>query len=133
MHRNPYITHPWWARITQDTLYLAAYIALGFVGIAAILFVAEWPAAQGGWIMAPAAALAIVGVVTRLYNVELVALWPLVAGLGMIVVWMLLNDAQIGGWIIAALIPWIGLRVLVLLLVARDARLVNRGGPDAVV
>src|SRR3546814_16875207 len=105
MHRNPYITHPWWARITQDTLYLVAYVLLGFVGVAAIVLVEEWPAQQGGWLMVPPAALAVVGVVKRLYNVELVALWPLIAGLAMIVVWMLLNEAQLGGWIIAPLLP----------------------------
>jgi hypothetical protein len=134
MHRNPYINQPWWARITQDTLYLAAYVLLAVVGLAAILLVDEWPAREGGWVMVPAAVVAIVGVITRLYNVELVALWPLIAGLLAIVVWMQLNDAQIGGWIIAALIPWMGLRVLVLSLVARDARMVNRGvDPHAVV
>lgn len=132
MHRNPYITHPVWARLTQDALYLAAYVGLGFVAVAAVLFVGEWPALQGGWVMLPAAALAIVGVATRLYNLELIALWPLLAGLGLIIVWMLLHDAVIGGWIIAALIPWMLLRALVLVLVARDARKVT-GGNDATV
>lgn len=132
MHRNPYITHPVWARLTQDTLYLGAYVLLGFVAVVAILLVGEWPALQGGWVMAPAAVLAVVGVVTRLYNLELVALWALVVGLGLIIVWMQLNDAVIGGWIVFALIPWMLLRMLVLLLVARDARMVN-GGNDAPV
>jgi hypothetical protein len=133
MHRNPYITHPFWARVTQDGLYLAAYIGLAFTALAAITLVGQWPATQGGWIMLPAAALAASGVITRLYNLELVALWLLLVGLAMIVVWMVLHDAMIGGWIIASLIPWLALRVLVLWLVARDARTINRGAPDAVV
>lgn len=132
MHRNPYILHPVWARLTQDVLYLIAYVALGFVGLVAVILVGDWPAVQGGWIMTAATVLAIIGVRTRLYNLELIALWPLVVGLGLIIVWMQLNDAVIGGWIVFALIPWMLLRMLVLLLVARDARMVN-GGNDAPV
>lgn len=125
MDRHPYITQPPWARWAEASFYAAAYLFTGVTGVMAIARVAEWPAQQAGWVLLAGSLLAVVGVLTRLYNLELIALWPLVSGYAAIIIWMLLNDAVIGTWIVGALIPWLALRILTLTLVARRARTLN--------
>lgn len=131
MDHDPYIPRPPWARRTEALFFVLAYVFTAVTGLMAVARVAEWPAQQAGWALLFGSALAIVGVVTRLYNLELVALWPLVTGYAAIIVWMLLNDAVIGTWIVGALIPWLALRILKLSLVARRARTLHVEVPIA--
>lgn len=125
MDRDPYLPRPPWARLLQAAFFVTAYLLTAVTGVSAIVRVAEWPAQQAGWALVAGSVLAIAGVATRLYNLELVALWPLVTGYASIIVWMLLNDAALGTWIVGALIPWLALRILTLSLVARRARVLH--------
>lgn len=125
MDRAPYILRPPWARLLQALFYVLAYLATGWAGLAAAFLIREWPAQQAGWVLASASVLAITGILTRLYNVELIALWPVLAGLGGCVIWLLMNDAVLTVPLVGGLMPWIALRILVLSLVARDAKQVH--------
>ena len=120
--RDPYLTRPPWARWFQLACYIGSYALTGVAGGAAGVLIDEWPAEQGGWTLVLASAIAIIGVSTRYYNLELVALWPVVGGLLACIVWLIMNDAILTGWLVGALIPWLLNRLLVLSLIARNAR-----------
>lgn len=123
MDRRPYIETPPWARWVQRVLYVAAYalfIVAGYAAVASLGF----PAHEAGYVIMGASALAILGVLTRLYHVELIALWPLIAGLAVCVVWLVLpaQGAVLTGWLVGAYIPFLAARLLALNLIANDAR-----------
>jgi hypothetical protein len=125
MDSEPYMLRPPWARLLQAGFYVVAYLLTGVTGVIAVTAVAEWPARQAGYVLAAGSLVALVGVVSRLYNLELIALWPVTTGYAAIIVWMLLNDAIIGGWIVGAMLPWLALRILTLGQVARRARTIH--------
>ncbi|HZX00354.1 MAG TPA: hypothetical protein VFF10_09850 [Trueperaceae bacterium] len=125
---QPYITKPWWAKLAEATFYVAGYLLTAVAGLMAIIYVDAFPAREGGYALVAAGLLATIGVCTRYYNLELVALWPVLTGLGAIVLWLVLNDAQVVGWLVAALIPHYARRLLVLVLIARRARRLHTMG-----
>lgn len=134
MDREPYLSKPPWARTVEAFFYVAGYLLTGLAGVAAIVLIDEWPAREGGYALVAAGVLGIAGVTTRLYNLELIALWPILGGLGACILWLQLNDAQLTGWLVAALMPHFARRLLVLSLIARRAReLHTLRGPDGLV
>jgi hypothetical protein len=125
---QPYITKPWWAKLAEAAFYISGYLLTSVAGLMAIVLVGDFPAREGGYALVAAGLLATAGVVTRLYNLELIALPSVLAGLGAIVLWLVLNDAQVVGWLVAALIPHYARRLLVLVLIARRARRLHTMG-----
>lgn len=131
MDREPYLSRPWWAKLLEAAFYIAGYLLVAVAGVMAIVLVGAFPAREAGYALVAAGALATLGVVTRLYNLELIAGWPIVTGLAAIVLWLSLNDAQVTGWLVAALIPHFARRLLVLTLIARRARRLHELGVES--
>lgn len=123
MDRRPYIEKPPWAKHVQRILYVARYMLTGVAGLMTIVALGHEPIArEGGWVLIAGSLIAIGGVVTRRYHFELIALWPVIGGLGALILWLVLNDAQVVGWLVGALIPDLAARLLALNLIANDAR-----------
>lgn len=134
MDREPYLSKPPWARHLEAFFYVAGYLLTGLAGVMAIVLIDEWPAREGGYALVGAGLLGVAGVTTRLYNLELIALWPILGGLGACILWLQLNDAQLTGWLVGALMPHFARRLLVLSLIARRAReLHDMRGADGLV
>jgi len=134
MERDPYLTRPPWARRLEAFFYVAGYLLTALAGVMAIVLIDEFPARQAGYALVLAGAGGVIGVMTRLYNLELIALWPIITGLAACIVWLVLNDAQLTGWLVGALVPHFARRLLVLSLIAQRARALHKiGGPDGVV
>lgn len=122
MHRDPYINRPLWARYLQRALFIAQYALTGTAGVMAVALVDEFPAREAGWALILSSALACFAVLTRLYNLEALALWPIISSLLVCVVWLVLNDAQLSSWLILAMVPNLGNRLLALTLIGLNAR-----------
>lgn len=118
-----YIDRPAWARWLQRILLISGYLLMGVAGYASVTQL-NFPAREAGYVMMAASALAIVGVVTRFYNLELVALWPLVTSIAVVVIWLVIppQSAILTGWLVAAYIPTLAARLLALNLLANKAR-----------
>jgi hypothetical protein len=118
-----YIQRPAWAKWLQRAIYVLAYGLFGVAGWAAVGTLG-FPARETGYLAMAASALAIVGVVTRLYQLELIALWPLITSMAIWVVWLVIppQSAVLTGWLVAAYIPFLAARLLNLNLIARKAR-----------
>lgn len=118
-----YIQRPAWARWLQRIIYVAGYTLFGVAGWAAVDSLG-FPAHEAGYVAIGASVLAIVGVVTRFYHLELVALWPLITSMAIWVVWLMLpaQGAILTGWLIGAYIPFLAARLLALNLLANKAR-----------
>jgi hypothetical protein len=84
----------------------------------------DFPAREAGWLIMGGAVASSAGVLTRLYNVEALGLYPIIIGLGVCVVWLVVppQNAVLTGWLVAAYVPFLGVRLLALNLVALDAR-----------
>lgn len=122
MDREPYLVKPWWVRWLDVVLFVSGYLLVAVAGVMAITLINEWPAREAGYALVGAGLLATVGVFTRLYNFELIALPPIITGLSACIIWLVLNDAQLTGWLVGALIPHFARRLLVLSRLARRAR-----------
>lgn len=120
---SAYIVLPAWAKWTQRLFFVAGYLLTGVAGYAATAGLG-FPAHEAGYVMMGASALAIVGVTTRLYHLELIALWPLLSGILICVVWLMLpaQGAVLTGWLVAAYAALLAPRVLALNLLATAAR-----------
>lgn len=130
MDREAYLSRPWWVKWLDIILFVSGYLLVAVAGIMAIVLIGEWPAREGGYALVGAGVLATVGVFTRLYNFELIALPLVVAGLGACIIWLLINDAQLTGWLVGALVPHFGRRLLVLSRLARRARRLHELGVE---
>src|SRR5690606_36393905 len=75
---NAYIQRPLWARWLQRIIYVIAYGLFGVAGWAAVEALG-FPAHEAGYVAIASSGLAIVGVLTHFYQLELIALWPLIS------------------------------------------------------
>lgn len=118
-----YIQRPAWARWLQRILYVGAYALFGVAGWAAVEALG-FPAHEAGYVAMGASVLAIVGVITRYYQLELVALWPLISSMAVWVVWLVIppQNAILTGFLVGAYIPFLAARLLALNLLANKAR-----------
>lgn len=130
MDREAYLNRPWWVKWLDVIFFVSGYLLVAVAGVMAVVLINEWPAREGGYALIGAGILATVGVFTRLYNFELIALWPIVTGLGACIIWLVLNDAQLTGWLVGALIPHFSRRLLVLTRLARRARRLHELGVE---
>lgn len=121
--QSAYIVHPQWAKWLQRILYVACYLLTGVAGYAAVTTLGS-PAHEAGYAMMAGSALSLFGVVTRYYNLELLGLWPTLTGLAFCVVWLIIppQSAVLTGWLVAAYMPGLAARLLVLNLLASKAR-----------
>lgn len=117
-----YIDQPVWARWLQRILLTACYVLMGVAGFAATQL--DFPAQQAGYVVMVGAALSFAGVVTRLYQIEAVGLWPTIAGLWVVVVWLQIppQNAILSGWLVMGFTPMLAARLLALNLLAASAR-----------
>jgi len=116
-----YIDRPWWAKYLQMVGYVIGYILLGVAGFAAVTQLGT-PAHEAGYAIMAGCLLSAMGVITRLYHLELIGLWPLVTGLLLCVLWILGQGPILTGWLVAGLIPFPFVRLLVLNILANKAR-----------
>jgi hypothetical protein len=121
--RTAYISEPVWARWSQEGLYLWGYVLMFVAGFAAVTGL-DFPAREAGWFVMGGALVSAAGVLTRFYHVEALGLYPIIFGLGVCVVWLVIppQNAVLTGWLVAAYVPFLGVRLLALNLVALDAR-----------
>src|SRR5690606_8919360 len=84
----------------------------------------DFPAREAGWLIMGGAVVSSAGVLTRFYNVEALGWDPLIIGLGACVEWLAgpPQNGVLTGWRVAAYVPFLGVRLLALNLVALDAR-----------
>lgn len=120
--QRAYIDTPAWARWVQRCLFIATYILMGLAGYAATSL--DFPAEHAGYVIIGGSVLSLVGVCTRLYQLEAIGLWPTIAGLWVCVVWLQMppQNAVLTGWLVAGFTPMLGARLLVLNLLASSAR-----------
>lgn len=130
MDRYPYITQPPWAKWLQRSLYTLRYLCTGAAGWMAVYVTEVTSLHVAGWVMMGASVLALVGVATRYFHVELSALWFLCAGLVLAVYAIFGEGAWTTGTLVGALLPDLAARLLSLSLIARRARSAgaNEGG-----
>lgn len=117
-----YIPAPPWAKWLHIVLLTASYILMGVAGFAALTL--DHPATEGGIALIAGAAVSILGVVLRIGQIEAIGLWPQVTGLVPVVIWLQIppQNAVLSGWLVAAYIIFLGLRLLQLNIIAREAR-----------
>lgn len=122
VNQRAYISLPAWAKYLERALYVLCYALFGVAGYAASTL--DFPANHAGYVIMACCALALGGVVTGFYQLELIALWPIISAFLVIVVWLQLpeQDAVLTGWLVGAYVPLLGVRLLVLNLLARRAR-----------
>jgi hypothetical protein len=103
-------------------MFIACYVLMGVAGYAATTL--AFPANYAGWPIMAGSLLSLVGVVTRLYQLEAVGLWPTITGLWACVVWLQLpaQGAILSGWLVLGFTPMLAARLLTLNLIARDER-----------
>lgn len=117
-----YIMHPPWAKWLHRFLLLGGYILMGVAGYAATQL--GIPAQQAGYVVIAGSLLAIIGVLTRFYQIEAIAIWPQITGLLTCVIWLQIppQSAVLSGWLVAAYCFFLGLRLLELNVIAWNAR-----------
>lgn len=117
----PYILTPRWARFTQRVLFLGRYVLLGAAGVVA-LNLDTFPLAIIGWVLLLGSALALVGVSTSRFHLELVPIWFILAALSGAASILLTTDRYASGVLVLALLAPLTERLLHLSLVASNMR-----------
>ena len=118
----PYTMTPRWAKITEQILLPTAYLGLVASSVVVLRVTRFWEMTSMAYPLIFFAFVAAIGAATRFFQVELVALWfvAMCLAIGSI------NIVDLGftytGAFIGALVPWVGLRILRLSIVARRAR-----------
>lgn len=117
-----YIDRPPWARWLQRFFFASTYVLMGVAGYAATTL--DFPANYAGGPIMLGSLVSLVGIVTRLYQLEAIGLWPTISGLWACVVWLILpeQDAVLTGWLVAGFTPMLAARLLALNLLAKKAR-----------
>lgn len=123
----PYIITPRWARIVQRFLFSCRYLLLGAAGtvaafqpgftyhlIGATLIIGSW--------------IALIGVATGRFHLELIPIWFLLAALAWASGILFTAGRPTSGVLVLALVPALAERLLHLLLVASRARRVPAEG-----
>lgn len=121
MDSTAYIPRPWWARQAQSVLYVIVYALMFCSGLAAVINL-DFPAREAGWFVMAGALICVAGAAARLFFIELLGLWPLVFGLLVFVVWIQNQQGILTGWLVGACSGLLILRLLVLNLLAREAK-----------
>ena len=118
----PYTLTPRWAKITERVLLPICYaslIAASVVVLVATVFVQMQIMALSTIVFS---VLALVGVLSQRFQIELVALWFIAWSLAIGAISIVELGFTYTGAFIGALAPWLGLRILRLSIVARMAR-----------
>ena len=120
--QRAYIDLPIWARWLERALFVLCYALFGVAGYAATTL--NFPAQQAGYVIMGACLIALGGVVSGFYQLELLALWPIIFAFGAVVVYLQVppQNAVLTGWLVGAYMPLLGVRLLVLNLLASKAR-----------
>ena len=117
----PYIITPKWARVLQRIFFSARYTLLGAAGLVAALNDMRQIKVIG-WVLILAAFVALLGVSTRRFQLELVPIWFLLAGLTWAAGYLFTTGRPTSGVLVLALVPALAERLLHLVLVANRAR-----------
>lgn len=122
-HGLAYMREPRWLAWLQRGLYIVLYAFVGRAGVAAILNL-DFPAREAGWFLVASAFIALAGVSTGYYHLELIALPVMVSALGVCVVWLVIPPqmAVFAWYVVVASVAGLGLRMLSLNLLAVEAR-----------
>lgn len=117
----PYLLTPRWARFTQRSMFLARYLLIGSAGLVA-LNEGTFSLAVIGWTLLLGSAIALHGVVTGRFHLELVPIWFILAALSWAAGLLFVTDRFASGVLILALLPGLAERLLHLSLVASSMR-----------
>ena len=122
-----YIQWPRWARWAQRILFAGFYSLVLASGLRAFQIPEprQWHGLLldgSGWVMAVGAVVCMIGVASKYYNVEMVGLYFSCSGLCAGAVWASTGGAWYLVYTILALACGLGLRLLQLALIAREAR-----------
>lgn len=116
-----YIAKPRWARVCQRLLFLGRYLMLAGAGVLAVY--QEGNALHlVGWTLVCGSFLAMVGVFTGRFHLELVPIWFIIAALVLAAGVLFGSERYTSGILVLALVPALAERLLHLSLVASRAR-----------
>lgn len=121
MH-GPYITRPPWARTLQRVLYSIRYILIVCSGLVAVNIGSTARLTIMGGTLCTFGVIALAGVLTRRFQLELISLWFIIAALMGAVLILVSSGLYTSSLLVASLIPGLCARLLYLTLLARRAR-----------
>lgn len=118
----PWITTPKWAARLEELIHILRYLTLIGAGIVTAYAAVRPALGVSGWVLIITAAVALVGVITRRFQLELVSLWFIMGAVAIASSVLYGIEAYTTGTLIIALLPMLAERLLYLTLIARKER-----------